>query len=543
MRLNSRIAFFASLALFLSSALFGALISYNQTVAWQRFVAIGLGVGLCLLFAWMPERMRFAGRNGFAPMRVILALLPTALLIYFFLTNDWTARLGKVVWLDPILGWFASWQPQLPGLAIDSNSLGGVLAMLIPLQVSALRNSRFRIGGMSLLVVSFAGLLLSQSRGAWLALGAIAWVWAVWYVTGLIVLAPRARQGLFLASVAAIALLSLVLLSATSLGEGLLTERSDRWIVWRNSVDLVSDYPFTGIGLGAFTMAYSSYVLLVHVPHTIHAHNLFLDIWLEQGLLGLLTFVALVLIGMSNSLKSPWRVAALASVGVIVLHGFLDDTFYGYGGNALALLLLPFGILARDASSNQVRVSRWFIPASASVIALVALIVVFVPSTRAMIEANLGALLQTRTELSLYSQAEWQFQDRLRRSPTVNLNGALEHFHTALALDPANATANRRLGQIALSRGEYTRAREYLQAAYASAPEHSATRLLLGELYAIEGEIEQASMLWKNLDTSAGQLQVRLWWYEYLGDREKLQSVTQAARLARKQLGGEGMTL
>ena len=70
--------------------------------------------------------------------------------------------------------------------------------------------------------------------------------------------------------------------------------RPDRILVWGHSWGLAHDYAVTGLGLGCFTMPYSSYALLVHVPHTTHAHNLLLDIWLEQGAFGLLSFLWIV---------------------------------------------------------------------------------------------------------------------------------------------------------------------------------------------------------------------------------------------------------
>ena len=58
----------------------------------------------------------------------------------------------------------------------------------------------------------------------------------------------------------------------------------------------------------------------------------------------------------------------------------------------------------------------------------------------------------------------------------------------ALALDPASVTANRRLGQIELSRGQYDLAHGHLDAAFRAAPGQQATRQLLGESLAVAGD-------------------------------------------------------
>ena len=145
----------------------------------------------------------------------------------------------------------------------------------------------------------------------------------------------------------------------------------------------------------------------------------------------------------------------------------------------------------------------------------------------AAFQANLGAAAQTQAELSVYRWPQWPIQDAVRRSPDVNLAPAIAHYRAALALDPANVTANRRLGQIELSLGQYPAARRHLEAAYAAAPHQRATRQLLGESYALEGDTERAAALWRTVDVSQGQLKLRQRWYDQIGELQ------QGARLAR----------
>lgn len=536
MRLSLRAVFFGLLALFLISALIGALISYNPSLAWSRFAAIVVSIAVCMLIALMPEDIRAFGQDDFPLMRVIFAFLPIALLIYFAFTNDWSARIGKIAWLDPILRWLATWQPRTPGIALNSNAFGGVLALLIPLQFVALWQMRARIVALVLLLVSLIGLMISASRGAWIAVTVVAWVMAMWVVLARIMPGwqrGRARAAIWIALIVYLAVTIGVAITLTPLGAWLLSEGGGHWQVARQSFDLVSDYPLTGIGLGTFTMAYSSYVLLVHVPHTIHAHNLFLDIWIEQGLLGLMMFAGLMIAGVANISNSRWRVAALASLGVMFIHGWLDDPFYGYGGNAIPFVLIPLGLLARDGVPSSVRVPRWFAPALAGALAIIGLLVPLVPTTRAMLEANLGALAQTRAELSVYEWPRYAFQDQLRRDNLVDLDEAIMNYERALVLDAGNVSAHRRLGQIALARGDYSAAQQHFESAFARAPQQLATRMLMGELYALKGDVERAVVLWRGVDESANPLQTRLWWYEFLGDQARLARLSQAVRLLR----------
>ena len=533
-----RISLLVLLALFLASALIGAVIAYNPTNAWLRFGLIAGGVVIWILFANLPEWIETGNQVEFAWMQVTLTLLPLAVLIYFGLTNDWTSRIGKIAWLDPLLTWLASWQLRLPGARLDSNSLGGALAMLMPLQIAALAHSRGtkQIAPSVLLIgVSVIGLFLSESRGAWMALGIAAGLVTTWMLVGRIT--RRYRRAIWFALIALTVLAFALVFATTSLGTTVVNARSDRWAVWRNSLDLVGDYPFTGLGLGGFAMAYSSYVLLVHVPHTIHAHNLFLDIWLEQGLLGFAAFAGLIAASIVNSSDSRWRIAALTSVSVIVLHGFLDDAFYGYGGIAIPLLFVPLGLLARRPEDNETKVrvnsarqSRIVLAIGTVTICLLVALAIQ-PGFKAAWIANLGALSQTRAELSIYSWPQWSIQDQVRRSNQADLDFAIAAYKTALASDPHSVVANRRLGQIGLSLGEYADAKQRLDAAYAIAPDQRATRQMLGEANAISGNIGCAAMLWDGIDVSADQLKIREWWYGHIGERERAELMKQAASI------------
>ena len=131
------------------------------------------------------------------------------------------------------------------------------------------------------------------------------------------------------------------------------------------------------------------------------------------------------------------------------------------------------------------------------------------PGGRAALEANLGAVAQTRAELSVYAWPAWPIQDELRRSPEIDLAPAIARYQAALARTPRNAAANRRLGQIELSRGQYDAARAHLEAAYATAPQSRATRQMLAESYAIAGDVERAAELLRTVDTDNGQIDAR----------------------------------
>ncbi len=149
-----------------------------------------------------------------------------------------------------------------------------------------------------------------------------------------------------------------------------------------------------------------------------------------------------------------------------------------------------------------------------------------------MVQSNLGAVAQTKAELGVYTWPEWPIQDALRRSKQIDLTPAIRHYEAALKLNPANAAANRRLGQIELSLGGYDAATAHIQAAFDAAPGRRPERQLLGEIRAINGSPEDAAALWRTISLTRQQLDVRHWWYNEIGEPEKAALIAEGARLA-----------
>jgi hypothetical protein len=539
------------LLLFLVSAAVGAWLAFDPAAGWAKFWQVAGGIALFDSLVYAPDEAVVL-RLRVAPVSWLLLLLPSTIAGYFLLTADWSTAMGKAPLLDPAMRWLASWQPQAPVHVLHPNVAGGLIAALIPLQIAAASGLASgapkglrAIGGL-LVAVSFAGLLLTASRGAWVALAVVGAAWLICAV-------PRRQREKAWGRrwprqvwpvLAGLALAMLATGGALAWSWGPLLAPGGRADLLRNSIDLALDTPFTGIGLGKgiFQMAYSSYVLMLHVGHTIHSHVLPLNIWLEQGLLGLAACVWL-LVGAARAryASAAWRAAGLASLGVILLHGLVDDPFYGSRG--VVLLFIPLAVLAREdlraaeqTQAWQARGLGWKGGVAVGALAAAAVLsLALLPPVRAAFQANLGALSQTRAELSVYRWPEWPLQDAVRLSPEVNLEPAVARYRVALALDPANPTANRRLGQIERSRGEYDAARAHLEAAEAAAPGQRATRQLLGEAYAISGDPARAAAMWQGIDLDQGQISLRVWWYEHAGEKQRAAGLLEAEALGSKE--------
>lgn len=544
-----RSAFDGPLALFLLAAAVGAAISVDRTTAWGSTLYIYIGaVVMYYAVATLPERVKLAGVRT-QPLRALLLALPSLIAGYFLLTTDWQSWIDKLGWLGPLLPLLTALNMPSLGHLLHPNVAGGLIAAMLPLQLGALRwresPAWLRLIGGLLVALSLFGLLTSSSRGAWLALAlaagmalaARAWQrqragtaqpakasWQRWAVIG---------GGLV--ALGAVGAVVVSLFTALPAGQHLLDAfRASRWTLWTDTLDLLGDTPLTGIGFEGFQMAYVSYVLLSHVGYQPHSHNMLLEIWLRQGVLGLLAFAWLaVTVWRLRHATSPWRVWALASILVIALHGVFDVPLYGARGMMLAFV--PLALLVRAPYNELATLPRQanLRLAVVACLMLVAALLVTLPAGRALIQTNLGALQQTQQELALYDWPEWPIQDELRRTGAVDMAPIMARYQAALVSNPRQAAANRRLGQIELALGDYAAARGHLTAAYAAAPGQRATRQLLAESDAIAGDVQAAARLLRTVDLGQSQLQGRIFWYKHIGEPQYAALIEQAGELAR----------
>jgi len=136
--------------------------------------------------------------------------------------------------------------------------------------------------------------------------------------------------------------------------------------VYTISFNLVKDHWLTGIGLGQFPLYYQLNAVnyLGHVPfewNMLHPHNLYVAIWLNMGLAGVISFAWILYILVKKSwphfrtfafhqfYETPkLRIAGFSMLLIVLVHGFLDTPFFK---NDLALIfwliaaiiLLPTG--------------------------------------------------------------------------------------------------------------------------------------------------------------------------------------------------------
>ena len=510
--------------LFLLTALTSVLIAYDQEMAWAKLWAIVAGILLFYaLAAFSLSGAPGTAEEGTFTAAMIMAIVGALVAFFFLATYEWNT-------------FPAGSDTQ------DANVAGGILAMLAPFaavvawQARRKHNRRGFVLGLGLLGLTLLGTLVSAERGAWMGLLAASAVAALWWLVGIFSRRqPERRRWLFLGSVLLISmglLAFVIVLPDVAYRLINLVGGSGRLDTFRNSLLLVQDYPFSGAGLGGFMMLYSTYSYLIHVDFLSHAHNLYLHVVIEQGIIALLAllwmwglFARALWRDAAYGRLRPTLAAAALSLLTILVHGLVEDALYGSRFLILLFLPLAFALPYPQASPRATRRPRWLFPVIGMFL-LFALLLLGSRPLRSYAYSNLAAVQQSRSELSLYRWPDWPIQDAVRRE--IDLSRPIANYEKALTLNPNNATANRRLGQIELSIGDYEDALAHLLASYERAPWDNATRQLLGEAYIVNGQAAEGAALWAGVNNTEDQLQIRAFWYEYIGDSERLAAIQAA---------------
>ena len=207
------------------------------------------------------------------------------------------------------------------------------------------------------LVVLMPLLLASQARGAFLALALASTVVAA-YRTRLAWMIPPLAVGLLY-----------VLLQRGTISRGVESEwLSQRLGYWTGTLSLLGDVPLTGAGLGMRTFAevFAWYHQLPDPYQVSHTHNVVVQAYAEQGLLGAIGMLGLLVVGIVVSFRaltratgpSRWLVGGAAG-------GFLGSAVYGMTDQvpsnnlslALVLAMLALTVSADLSSINGGSVS------------------------------------------------------------------------------------------------------------------------------------------------------------------------------------------
>ncbi len=297
-----------ALGLLLAGGFIGTLVSSDPALSLQKLASMAVAAGV---FTWMRRLDLQRLATMLITAGVIVALAGDVLV------DRASIKLNPLN--EPIYALFAH-VPRFSELAMSQNGLAAFLILVIPFAVV---RRQWLVAG-----VLATELLLTDSRAAvlslGLALGLLGWCMSRWWT-----LAPAVSLAAIIGGA----------LGAPSTGE--------RLAIWQSALYMLADHPVTGIGLGMFQRVYPEYMLPAYHNTHPHAHNLFLQTWLDSGMLGLagmLLLVALAAVRIPRAAE-PLTLGAAMSSAAVLLHAQVDSYFAG-DPRTYWLMFLPLGIVA-----------------------------------------------------------------------------------------------------------------------------------------------------------------------------------------------------
>ncbi len=132
----------------------------------------------------------------------------------------------------------------------------------------------------------------------------------------------------------------------------------ERLLLWKAGAKIVADYPLFGVGQNSFPLVYKKYRSPdVLEPHISHLHNNFLEIAVERGVLGLISWTTIFVMALWVMLKA-WRrqkedpetkmsiTAGAGGILAFLTAGFFEYNFGDSEVQMLIYLVMAGGIAA-----------------------------------------------------------------------------------------------------------------------------------------------------------------------------------------------------
>ena len=231
------------------------------------------------------------------------------------------------------------------------NLLAGYLIMIVPIFtqsfIQAISEKKipktiFTILGF---ILTFTILFLTKSLGAWIAL----------FAAVLTLLFIKKKYNKMILLVLALIFLCFVGILLYRLNHNQeqaspLFSLKQRLSYFKDTISIIKNQPFLGVGLGNFSL-----------KNTRFAHNSYLQIWAELGILGLLSWIAIIfsfLVKGIRSIKKSTASSGLFIAGMaFLMHNMIDFSFFEPQVSFLWWVILGL-IINNDKNNKSISTGR-----------------------------------------------------------------------------------------------------------------------------------------------------------------------------------------
>lgn len=270
--------------------------------------------------------------------------------LYQYMFGD----LYSQAWLDKEM--FEDIKMRVYSTFENPNVYGEYLILAIPIIAGLLWTEKgifkklFWLGSLG---VTMLALALTFSRGCWLGI-----------ILAIGLLAIMIDRRFILLGIVALLFLPFVLpesiinrfLSIGNMGD---SSTSYRVYIWMGTLAMLADYWFSGIGLGitSFNTIYPIYSYNdISAPHS---HNLYLQLVVEFGIVGLIVFLGMLYNFYKETIisickkKNILTSSLIAGVSGFMLQSMFDHTWYNYRVVLIFWIIIAFGLVSTKVSKSD----------------------------------------------------------------------------------------------------------------------------------------------------------------------------------------------
>ncbi|MBU1177903.1 O-antigen ligase family protein [Patescibacteria group bacterium] len=137
-----------------------------------------------------------------------------------------------------------------------------------------------------------------------------------------------------------------------------------RLVLWQGTARLLANNPIFGAGLAGFPALYEQYKEARHVELSLYPHNIFLNFWVETGVLGLIALLLTVWqyfkrgiknLGVSNlpTGRQVYALPLLAAMICILVYGLVDAPYFKNDLAMLFWILMGMMIVTGNVTKNE----------------------------------------------------------------------------------------------------------------------------------------------------------------------------------------------
>lgn len=245
-------------------------------------------------------------------------------------------------------------------------TFAGYLCMYLPLFLLGyfenLFGTKYKYVSGIMFLAGLAALIFNGTRGAWIAVAMTAGILLLYYMV-------RNKRN-FIVGIILVAVCCGILVNNSAFMNRMSTitnnkyqSNSERLLMWNSAWNMFKDHPVLGVGLGQYKENYQQKYISPKAkePNLEHAHNNFMQMLAENGMVGFLGFMAMFTYIIWHNFrkfltsKNIYSIAICAVSITLLLQGFTE---FNFGNSAVVkaywLILGCLVVLAENVNKDNI---------------------------------------------------------------------------------------------------------------------------------------------------------------------------------------------